>query len=217
MHTWNDRFRNNKTACPLQCITSKCLTTFPHTSFITENITISSIPIIVIFLLKYLLDFLSHFQLQQSHSSHLMQLKLRVPENYGFLCVLTLLPTTKDCCLADSALVWSRLGDMSTQCPHPFQLNLMPLIEIKALEAASQGLLFPWKSALVLYFTDGADSSVKLGGRKMKPEQAAPHSKEILWRKALRCSVQPRMLSTLLLSWWWDGEQQQNTGSICSC
>lgn len=51
----------------------------------------------------------------------------------------------------------------------------------------------------------------------MKPEQAAPHYKEILWRKALRRSVQPRMLSALLLSWWWDVEQQQSTGSVCSC
>lgn len=50
----------------------------------------------------------------------------------------------------------------------------------------------------------------------MKPEQAAPHSKEILWRKALRRSVQPRMLSALLLSWWWEVEQQQSTGSVCS-
>lgn len=51
----------------------------------------------------------------------------------------------------------------------------------------------------------------------MKPEQAAPHFKEILWRKALRRSFQPRMLSALLLAWWWDVEQQQSTVSICNC
>lgn len=103
-----------------------------------------------------------------------------------------------------------RLRNVSTQCSHPLQLNLMFLIEVNALEATFK-CCSRENLPLLSNPKKVSGSSVKLGKRKMKPELAAPHSKEVLWNKAVRLSTQLtfRMLSALRLSQWWGGAQQQ--------